>query len=238
MKNESQEDVAHQGSSFDRKDSIDKTRKAIREVDRAEQALETLTKAGVNEGAILRGVFSYCGPIPQPRTRTKGNKNDVGLHEARLFNDRVGVLADKLGKLADEFEEIVQGLPRFSPGWEIHSRLSIHMREHAQLLKARYKGFRSGRPARSGRNHHLFYLVQLVRIVTGDEHYNELAELSNAVRDDPQGGKSPKSLSEIVTRFAEDLFMAAVLKEQAQEEVAEWKLTLPNNSEPSPVDRR
>jgi hypothetical protein len=132
-----------------------------------------------------------------------------------------------LGKLADEFEEIVQGLPRFSPGWEIHSRLSIHMREHAQLLEARYEGFRSGRLAISGRNHHLFYLVQLVRITTGDEHYKELAELSNAVRNDPKGGKSPEDLAKIVKRFASDLFMAAVLSEQAQEEAAEWKLTLP-----------
>jgi hypothetical protein len=233
MKKERQaEEVAPQGSSFEWNDAIADTREAIREVPQAEQALETLTKAGVNEEAILRGLFCYCGPIPLASTGTRGKKIDVGLHEARLFNDRVGALANKLSQLADEFEEIVQGLRRFRPAWEIHSGLSTDMREYAKLMEIHYKGFRTGRLAISGRNHHLFYLVQLIRIATGDEHYNELAELGNAVREDPQGSKSPEELAKIVKRFASDLLLAADLTTQAQEEVGEWKLV------PSPGHRR
>jgi hypothetical protein len=72
----------------------------------------------------------------------------------------------------------------FDGGYDIQDHMPEQIREHAEFL------WRLGRPVLkdlasgrfSGRNHHIVFLARMTKMVTGREHYKELAELAECVR--------------------------------------------------------
>jgi len=215
------------GPSYDVQKEIAETRKKIVKDKVAFEALRVLTAAGIEEETILYSLLSYCGPIPKVDVRIgkKKKQTDVGLKAARQLNEKVASLAHKLKSVAKEFEQVSAAMAQVS-AWDIHTRLPVDMRELAKLLEIFHRGFKQGRPAKSGRSHYLFYLAKLVELATKGQHYEEVCDLISAVQEDPEGLKVPsvKSVKRKVGDFEKDHPLeAGFLTEEAEADLDGWK---------------
>jgi hypothetical protein len=202
-------------------DFVKETLKSIRSLRTAEKALETLKRAGCDQESILTNLYLYCGPVPMAPDETM----DIGLKQAKQFDKRVGALASRLKEDATELKTVAGEWPKYTGG-HFSTELPSRMHSMAETLELLHGDSKSHRMAISGRNQHLFYLVQLVIAATGDQHYDQLADLIGAVQADPKGKKipTPASLRKKVERFrARRRALAEGLAGEATAEAAEWK---------------
>jgi hypothetical protein len=214
------------GASFDVQSAIVETLRSIEAVKKPREALQNLTAAGCDQTAILKNLYAYCGPIPLAR----GGKVDVGLRDAREFTPRLGALVKRLKEDADDFERVVNELQEYA-GMTIRLRFAEEVRSKAKFLEVFYEQFRKGRPAISRRNRHLFYLGELVLASTGSPHYEDLAELVSAVQSGKSKMPTRASIYRKVSRFRQtESFLASQLKEEAEAEVDEWKVSVRANT--------
>ena len=127
--------------------------------------------------------------------------------------------------MANEFEQMSAALAEVS-AWNIYAGLPVDMKSWAGRLETLQGALKQGRPARSGRNHYLFYLAKLVGLAMNSPHYDKLCDLITAVQEDPHGNKVPsvKSIKRKVDDFEKaHPIEAGLLKEEAEEDLARWQ---------------
>jgi hypothetical protein len=155
----------------------------IREVERhinsepaARAALDKLTKLGCDGERILKALYTYCGGT---EAEVRAAKEDFGTQRRSILK-----LTAKLETtIVPEISE-AEGILR-EAGFDVSSAVTAEaILAYAEFLKDLGNAV-FGRPASgrvSGRDHHLRFIADMMKIVTGREHYAELAELIAAVR--------------------------------------------------------
>lgn len=149
-------------------------------------------------------------------------------------------MVKRLKEDAEELDQIIDGL-RENALLRYGTRLPRKMKAEASFLASLHESFTRGRPAVSGRNRHLFYLAELVSRVTGDAHFEELAELVNAIQPNAAKLASPESLQKKVARFEKaDRKLALSLRYSARGEAEEWKQrkSPPQSASAGPADAK
>lgn len=141
----------------------------------AKQALGKLLEAGCDKKTILAGLYLYCGGKPE---MTKGVKKDFGYRKKKTL-----ALSRQLKEVAEAIEAVETYLTDYGIVCHFTPETS-NLRAYAKVLqrvgKTVFRDLASKRI--SGRDHHIVILCRKVKLATGSPHYNELAELINAVR--------------------------------------------------------
>jgi hypothetical protein len=156
--------------------AIVETQRFIDGVPAAKAAFNELVARGCERERILRALYRYCGGGTDT---VQTAKREFARKRSQLLN-LVTRLEKRVIPDLTEAESILH-----DAGIEISSSfVSDTIRSYADLLRGLTDAV-LGRPASgrvTGRDHHLRFLAEMVKIVTGREHYAELAELIGAVQ--------------------------------------------------------
>lgn len=170
--------------------------KSIKGEPDARTALETLERLGCDRKQILRRLVMYgCG-----------SAKDVQAVKGAFLRRRTYVLklSKRLTEVASEIEMANKYLA--DAGIDLSSPVSQQVQAHAEFLERMgntiLKDLSSQRI--SGRDPHLVFLAEMVKSVTGDPHYKELADLVNVGRltsDKPDSLHTAGSMRKLIERF-------------------------------------
>jgi hypothetical protein len=206
----------------------------------AKKALETLVKRGCDQNTVIELVYLYCrGASP--------NETKKALKAGPESLKRWTKLCERLLEDADQIESVIAELDQkrlATSYYPENHHPAEEVREFAHYLAALGGSLKAGVTAKSGSNETLVYLCYLVKAATGREHYPKIAALIRAFQQSEKHlDQGADAIRNRVTRYTEAHAITRrgrtriPLREQAEDEVAEWQESRPPKKE-SPRGRR
>jgi hypothetical protein len=189
----------------------------IRRYPDAHNALKRLVEKNCPEELIARDLCLYCG----------GNPKDIELLRKSVLHQQ-GRLAEYSRQLCEAAEMVSQSYPWFELfGFRMHVKafeeLPGTLRGYADLLGVLHKFAKKGTGKYTMRTAHLVYLALLIKKLTGEPHFSELAKLVRACQMEYGSSReaaSPKSIQKAFNHFRkrnEMTLLAIAVEEEATE---------------------
>jgi hypothetical protein len=200
----------------------------------ARKALEKLVKKGCDQNRIIELVYHYCrGASPnETKAAVKAAGNSVKRWEA---------LCERLREDADQIERTIaeldkKGIARSHYPPNQHPAESA--REFADHLAAFCQSLKPRVNLKSGSTETLVYLCYLVKAATKGTQYPKIAALIRAFQQSEKPvAKVADAIRSRVNRFEKENTVKGrkqvPLREEAKDEVAEWRRLSPKKKVPS-----